>query len=62
MGALNVLMPTLRPRATENVPAMIAVIEKLIANGAAYAVPSGVYFSVARMKITASSRAVRKMT
>ncbi len=47
MGALNVLTPTLRPRATENVPAMIAVIQKLIANGAAYVVPSGVYFSVA---------------
>ncbi|MBL8547625.1 MAG: cysteine--tRNA ligase [Hyphomonadaceae bacterium] len=47
MGALNVLTPTLRPRATENVPAMIAVIEKLIANGAAYVVPSGVYFAVA---------------
>ncbi|MEQ1809630.1 MAG: cysteine--tRNA ligase [Terricaulis sp.] len=47
MGALNVLMPTLRPRATENVPAMIRVIEKLIANGSAYIVPSGVYFSVA---------------
>jgi len=47
MGALGVLLPTLRPRATENVPAMIAVIEKLIANNAAYVVPSGVYFSVA---------------
>lgn len=47
MGALNVLTPTRRPRATDNVPAMVAVIEKLIANGAAYVVPSGVYFSVA---------------
>jgi len=47
MGALNVLTPTLRPRATENVPAMITVIEKLIEKGAAYVVPSGVYFSVA---------------
>lgn len=47
MGALNVLTPTLRPRATENVPAMIAVIERLIERGAAYVVPSGVYFSVA---------------
>lgn len=47
MGALNVLTPTLRPRATENVPAMVAVIEKLIERGAAYVVPSGVYFSVA---------------
>ena len=47
MGALGVMAPTLRPRATENVPAMIAVIEKLLANGAAYKVESGVYFSVA---------------
>ncbi|HRO02120.1 MAG TPA: cysteine--tRNA ligase [Terricaulis sp.] len=47
MAALNVLTPTARPRATENVGAMIALIEKLIANGAAYVVPSGVYFSVA---------------
>jgi cysteinyl-tRNA synthetase len=47
MDALNVLLPTLRPRATENVPAMVAVIEKLIAKGVAYVVPSGVYFSVA---------------
>ena len=47
MAALGVLLPTLRPRATENVPAMVAVIEKLIAKGAAYVVPSGVYFSVA---------------
>ncbi len=47
MGALNVLTPTLRPRATENVPGMVAVIEKLIAKGAAYVVPTGVYFSVA---------------
>lgn len=46
MGALGVLLPTLRPRATENVPAMVKVIEKLIDNGAAYVVPSGVYFSV----------------
>ncbi|MGQ0531722.1 MAG: cysteine--tRNA ligase [Caulobacteraceae bacterium] len=46
-GALGVLTPTLTPRATENVSAMIAVIEKLIANGAAYKVSSGVYFSVA---------------
>jgi cysteinyl-tRNA synthetase len=47
MEALGVLLPTLRPRATENVPAMVAVIEMLIAKGAAYVVPSGVYFSVA---------------
>ncbi|OQW56459.1 MAG: cysteine--tRNA ligase [Proteobacteria bacterium HN_bin10] len=47
MAALNVLTPTRRPRATENVPAMVRVIEQLIAKGVAYVVPSGVYFSVA---------------
>ena len=41
MGALNVLLPTLRLRDREW--AMISVIEKLIAKGAA-AVPTGVYF------------------
>ncbi len=46
-GALNVLIPTLTPRATKSVPAMIAIIEKLIANGTAYKVASGVYSSVA---------------
>jgi len=47
MGALNVLTPTVRPRATENVSVMVEVIAKLIAKGTAYVVPSGVYFSVA---------------
>ncbi len=47
MGALGVLTPTLEPRATEHVEGMIALIEKLIAQGAAYAAASGVYFSVA---------------
>jgi cysteinyl-tRNA synthetase len=46
MNALNVLPPTFEPRATEHVDGMIALIEKLIDQGAAYAVPSGVYFSV----------------
>jgi cysteinyl-tRNA synthetase len=46
-AALGVLLPTLTPRATQSVPAMIAIIEKLLARGAAYKVESGVYFSVA---------------
>ncbi|MGE0743046.1 MAG: cysteine--tRNA ligase [Hyphomonadaceae bacterium] len=46
MGALGVLEPTLKPRATAHVPGMIALIETLLANGSAYAVESGVYFSV----------------
>jgi cysteinyl-tRNA synthetase len=46
VGALNVLPPSFEPRATAHVGDMIAMIEKLIACGAAYAVASGVYFSV----------------
>jgi cysteinyl-tRNA synthetase len=47
MGALGVIEPTLKPRATAHVEGMIALIERLIEAGAAYVVPSGVYFSVA---------------
>jgi cysteinyl-tRNA synthetase len=47
MGALGVLAPSFEPRATAHMPDMIALIEKLIAQGAAYVVASGVYFSVA---------------
>ncbi|MGE0596451.1 MAG: cysteine--tRNA ligase [Hyphomonadaceae bacterium] len=46
-GALGVIEPTLKPRATAHVGDMVALIETLIAKGAAYAVASGVYFSVA---------------
>lgn len=45
-GALGVLTPTHQPRATENVDGMIKLIEKLIENGSAYKVSTGVYFSV----------------
>jgi cysteinyl-tRNA synthetase len=46
MGALGVLTPTLEPTATGHIAAMIALIERLIAKGAAYRAQSGVYFSV----------------
>ncbi len=47
MSALGVLTPTFEPRATQHVDGMIALIQKLVDEGAAYVVPSGVYFSVA---------------
>jgi cysteinyl-tRNA synthetase len=47
MEALGVLPPRYAPRATAHVPAMIALIETLIGQGAAYVADSGVYFSVA---------------
>src|SRR5262249_21706242 len=43
--ALGVLAPTLSPRATQHVDAMIAMIEALVRSGAAYKVATGVYFA-----------------
>ncbi|MCP2041499.1 cysteinyl-tRNA synthetase [Neisseria sp. HSC-16F19] len=45
--ALGVLRPDIEPKATEHVAQMIAMIEKLIANGKAYAAANGdVYYAV----------------
>jgi cysteinyl-tRNA synthetase len=46
MDALGVLRPTHEPRATEWVPAMVAMIEGLIAKGHAYAAEGHVLFRV----------------
>ena len=43
---LQLLVPDVRPRATEHVPQQIAAVEKLIAQGAAYVTSQAVYFSV----------------
>jgi cysteinyl-tRNA synthetase len=45
--ALNALPPDVEPRATEHVPQMIAMIERLIATGHAYAADGHVLFAVA---------------
>lgn len=47
MDDLGVLPPTLTPRATETIPQMIDMIERLIAKGHAYDVEGHVFFSVA---------------
>ncbi len=44
--ALNVLRPTVEPRATTHIPEMITIIEKLIANGNAYESNKHVLFDV----------------
>jgi len=46
MAALNVLKPTVTPKATEHMPEMIALIKTLEDKGIAYAVDGDVYFSV----------------
>jgi cysteinyl-tRNA synthetase len=45
---LNILIPSVRPQASQEMPAIIGMIEELIAKGAAYAVDGDVYFRVAR--------------
>jgi len=46
MAALNALPPTIEPRATQHITQMIAMIERLIADGHAYAVEGHVVFNV----------------
>ena len=49
--ALNVMAPTYEPRATGHITQMIELIEKLIANGSAYAPGNGdVYLEVRKLK------------
>ena len=46
MGALGVGLPSIEPRATEHIPQMIDMIERLIASGHAYEEEGHVLFSV----------------
>ena len=46
MEALGVAKPTIQPRATEEIAAMISLIERLIACGHAYAAGGDVYYAV----------------
>ncbi len=50
IGALNVLRPTFEPRATDNIPEMLEMIEKLIKNGFAYESAGHVLFDVTSYK------------
>jgi cysteinyl-tRNA synthetase len=49
MAALGNLEPTLQPRATEHIPQIIDIIERLIARGHAYAADGHVLFAVDSM-------------
>ncbi len=46
MDRLGILRPDIEPRATEHIPEIIALIERLIENGNAYESHGDVYFSV----------------
>jgi len=45
---LNILRPTAAPRATDHIPEMIALIERLQAQGYTYETTEGVYFDTAK--------------
>jgi cysteinyl-tRNA synthetase len=47
MGALGMLSPTVEPKATEHIPEMIALVQRLIEKGHAYQVEGDVYYAVA---------------
>jgi cysteinyl-tRNA synthetase len=46
MASLGILAPDVEPKATEHIPQMIEIIQRLIAKGLAYAVEGDVYFEV----------------
>jgi cysteinyl-tRNA synthetase len=48
MARLNILPPTLEPRATEHIPEMIEMTRRLIDRGYAYVLDGDVYFEVGR--------------
>jgi len=48
MQALGVERPSHEPRATENIPQIIALVQKLVDKGFAYSVGGDVYFSVGK--------------
>jgi cysteinyl-tRNA synthetase len=48
MDALDILRPDVEPLATEHIPTMIEIIEKLMAKGIAYQSGTDVYFEVER--------------
>ncbi|MEO8842848.1 MAG: cysteine--tRNA ligase [Kofleriaceae bacterium] len=50
MARFNVRAPTIEPKVTGHIPQIIQVIEKLVANGHAYAVEGDVYYEVAKFK------------
>jgi cysteinyl-tRNA synthetase len=46
MGALGMLLPTIEPKATEHIPDMISLVQRLIEKGHAYQVEGDVYYAV----------------
>ena len=52
MASLNCLSPQIEPRVTDNIPHIIAFIEKLVASGHAYVAGEDVYFDIEKLKFS----------
>jgi cysteinyl-tRNA synthetase len=48
MASLGVMAPDVAPKATEHIPGMVALIERLVAKDVAYVVDGDVYFEIRR--------------
>lgn len=48
MNAVNVLPPTIEAKATDHIPNMIALVEKLLADGYAYETAHAIYFDISK--------------
>jgi cysteinyl-tRNA synthetase len=48
MGALGMLPPTVEPKATEHIPEMIALVQRLVEKDLAYQIEGDVYYAVER--------------
>ena len=50
MDSLNILRPSVEPRATEHIAQIVALVDKLVKNGLAYEKKGNVYFAVRKFK------------
>lgn len=50
LSELNVILPDIRPRATEHIHEMVEIIKNLMKKGYAYKTEDGVYFSVSKFR------------
>ncbi|MCC6742518.1 MAG: cysteine--tRNA ligase, partial [Acidobacteria bacterium] len=46
MATLNIEKPEVMPKATDHIPEMVALVEKLLANGMAYEAEGSIYFRI----------------
>ncbi|MEG1710559.1 MAG: cysteine--tRNA ligase [Clostridia bacterium] len=48
IDSLNIKRPTITPKATENIPEMIEIVQELLKKGYAYEIDDGIYYDVSK--------------